>query len=134
MSIAVLSPLQHRWSLVKESLFGDQEIIWEVLVCYRDKLPTNEVQVSWTRDRELIVGEIKTSGHSFYTQGRTAQEFVEMVNDAIYAAYEIPLKYAKQLGGNYRLMPPESEFEKLNDAAVKKSTIRFDRSPAIISA
>ncbi len=129
--MSVLSPIQHRWDLVKESLFGDQEIIWEVLVCYRDKLPSNDVQVSWTRDGEFIVGEIVAGGHMFYTQGRTAQEFIEMVNDAIYAVYEIPLKYAKQLGGNYRLMPSEADFEKLNNAAVKKSIIRFDRSRAI---
>lgn len=131
--MAVLSPIQHRWSLVKESLFGDHEIIWEVLVCYRDKLPTNDVQVSWTRDGDFIVGEIKIGDQSFYTQGRTAQEFVEMVNDALYATYEIPVKYVKQLGGNYRLMPSELEFKKLNDAAVKKSTICFDRSNAIVS-
>lgn len=127
----VLSPLQYRWNLVKESLFGDPEVIWEVLVCYRDKLPRHGVQVSWTRDGEFIVGEISVDGNTFYTQGRTAQEFVEMVNDAIYAAYEIPMKYAKQLGGNYRLMPSTEEFEKLNNAAIKKSTIHFERSPAI---
>ena len=132
--MTVVSPIQHRWNLVKESIFGDQEIIWEVLVCFRDKLPSHNVQVSWTRDGEFIVGEITAGGHTFYTQGRSAQEFVEMINDAIYASYEIPIKYAKQLGGNYRLMPPEVEFEKLNNAAVKKSTIRFDRSPAIVSA
>lgn len=129
----VLSPIRHRWDLLKESLFGDQEIIWEVLVCYRDKLPSSDVQVSWMRDGEAIVGEITAEGNTFYTQGRTAQEFVEMVNDAIYAVYEIPLKYAKQLGGNYRLMPSEVEFEKLNNAAVKKSTIRFDRSRGIVA-
>lgn len=103
-------------------------------MCYRDKLPTSDVQVSWTRDGEFIVGKINAGGYTFYTQGRTAQEFVEMVNDATYAAYEVPVKYAKQLGGNYRLMPPESEFEKLNNAAIRKSTMRFDRSPAIASA
>ncbi|MCR4314619.1 MAG: hypothetical protein NUV84_05240 [Candidatus Uhrbacteria bacterium] len=110
---------------MKESLFGDQEIIWEVLVHYRDKLPTDKIQVSWMRDAEFIIGEIHVGGHTFYTQGRSAQEFVEMVNDAIYAAYEIPVKYAKQLGGNYRLSPSMEEFNRLSNVTVKKSTIDF---------
>lgn len=126
--------MKYRWNLIKDSIFGDPEVIWEVLVCYRDKLPTNDVKVYWTRDGEFIIGEINVDGHVLYTQARSAQEFVEMVNDAIYAVYEIPMKYAKQLGGNYRLMPPESEFQKLNNAAVKKSIMNFDRSNAIVVA
>lgn len=127
--MTAISPIKHRLNLVKESLFGDPEIIWEVLINYRDQLPNSGLQVSWIRDGEFIVGKIEIDGQELYTQGHTAQEFVEMVNDAIYAVYQVPNRYSKQLGGKYRLIPSKLEFDKLNNSAITKSTINFDYSP-----
>ncbi len=123
-----LSPLQYRWSLVKKALFGDHEIIYEVLVHHKNNLPAKNVEVSWQRDGEYIVGTIMTGGETYMTQARSAQEFVEMVNDALYAAYEVPQEYAQQLGGYYRLMPSADEFNRLNNVAIKKSSLNFDRT------
>lgn len=120
--MAVLSPLQYRLALLKERVFGDKEIVPEVLICHRNKLPTSSVEVSWKRDGEYIVGAIKIEDEKYPTQARSAKEFVEMVNDVIYAVYEIPHKYIEPLGGAYRITPSQEEFAKLNDAAVKKSS------------
>ena len=123
----VLSPIKYRLSLLRDILFGDQEIIGEVLVCEQNKLLGKNVQVSWQRDGKYIVGSIFMDGQKFMTQARSAKEFVEMVNDAIYAVYDVAPKYARQLG-NYRLIPSQNEFEKLNNTAVKKSAFNFDNS------
>lgn len=122
--MAVLSPLQYRLHLLKEKFFGDKEKIYEILVCYRDKLPSADVQVSWTRDEEFIVGAINIDGEKYFTQARSADEFVEMVNDAIYAIYEVPPKYAELLGA-YRLMPQQEAYEKLKNVEIKKSSFDF---------
>lgn len=123
----VLTPLMYRLHLLRDILFGDQEIIGEVLVCEQNKLSDKQVQVSWTRDGEYIVGTIHMDDQTFFTQGRSAKEFVEMVNDAIYAVYDVEPKYAKQLG-HYRLVPSKDEFEKLNNSAIKKSAFNFGES------
>ena len=127
----VLSPIQYRLSLLKETLFGDREVAYEVLVCYQDKLPSANIQVSWKREGDYIVGTISIDDEVYVTQARSAQEFVEMVNDTIYAAYEVPQKYIRHLGGNYRLMPSKEEFEKLNNLAAQESTFNFEKSKAL---
>ncbi|MBU1705894.1 hypothetical protein KKG19_04200 [Patescibacteria group bacterium] len=124
-----MSPLKYRLSLAKEALFGDNEIIYEVLWCNKNKLP-DDVRVSWERDDEWIVGKVNVGGHEYMTQARSAREFVEMVNDLLYAVYEIPHRYAQKLG-SYRLLPNKEEFDKLNNAAVKKSSFNFVRSEAV---
>jgi len=129
--MAVLSPIQYRLSLLKETLFGDGEILYEVLVCYQDKLPSTNMRVLWRREGDYIVGTIFIGGEEYVTQAQSAQEFVEMVNDAIYAAYEIPPKYIRHLGGHYRLMPSKEEFAALNDIAIKESSFNFEKSKAL---
>lgn len=124
-----ISPIQYRFSLIKEALSWKNQIIYEVLLCYRDKLPSDDIEVSWKRDGKFIVGVIKVGKDTYMTQGRTAKEFVEMVNDALYAAYEVPPFYAQQLGGNYRIMPSKEAFDHLNNAAIKKSNICFSKGP-----
>lgn len=64
----------------------------EAAEAYFHRLP-NQIQVAWFRDGDVIVGKVKTQEHEFMTQGRTADEFIEMVNDALVAAYDIPSEY-----------------------------------------
>ena len=67
----------------------------------------------------LIVGEISVDGETFFAQGHSAKEFIECVNDAIYATFETPVKYADALGYG-RLKPSSAELASLNNQAVKK--------------
>jgi len=93
----------------------------------------HKIGVSWQRDGKFIIGSITVDdGDEFMTQAKSAKEFVEMVNDAIYATYEIPAEYIPLLGGLKRIKPPASEFKKLNDAAVKKSAMVFDTRKATV--
>ena len=126
----LMSPLQYRLHRIKEAIFGDDEIVFQVLAHHKARLPNSEVRVGWQRDGEFIVGKILDGENVFIAQGRSAKEFVQCVNDALYAAYEVPAKYAERLGGDYRLTPPSKEFEALNDKAIKKSDLVFDLLPA----
>lgn len=123
--MSVLSPIQYRLSVLKKAIFGDDKIIGEVLVSNMNELSDKKVGVSWERDGEFIVGTIFIDGSTFMTQAHSAKEFVGMVNDAIYAVYGVTPQYAEQLG-NYRLVPSEEEFKKLNDQAIKKSSFNFN--------
>ena len=123
--MALMSPFKYRLSLIKRALSLDNDIVYEVLLHHKANLPNSGVSVSWVKDGGYIVGTIHVGQDTFMTQGRTAKEFVEMVNDALYAAFNIPPEYAQALGGDYRLTPPDDEFRKLNDAAVRESSIRF---------
>lgn len=123
--MTLMSPFRYRLHRIKEAIFGDDEIIYEALLNYGNKLPSKGVIVSWERDGDFIVGKILADGQTFIAQGRSAKEFVEEVNDTIYAAYSVPMKYAERLGGGVRLMPPAKELEALNDKAVKKSSLNL---------
>lgn len=103
---------------------GVPEAFW----AYFNKLP-NSIEVTWMRDGDLIVGEVKADDITFKTQGKSAQEFVDMVNDSLFAVYEIPVDYFALLEGK-RFHPNPDGFKKLNDIAVKKSASNFERQAA----
>ncbi len=121
-----LSPIQYRFSVlfsqIKAFLFKKTEIIPEAYNCYRDKLP-KIVKVDWERFEDgFIVGKVSADDFNFVTQGKNAKEFVRMVNDAIYTAYEIPPKYFYALGGFTTFSPPEEELLKLKNKKIKKAS------------
>lgn len=88
---------------------------------YWNKLPEN-IGVSWFRDGKYIVGNIETEGESFMTQGRNADEFVDMVNETVYAVYDIPEEYHSALREVKReFIPKEDQYEKLNNTKVRNS-------------
>lgn len=125
-----MSPLRYRLHKMKEAIFGDGKIVYDVLLHHLRRLPKSEVQVAWQREGDFIVGRVAVGNELFIAQGRSANEFVEGVNDALYAAYDVPAKYAEQLGGDYRLVPPKEEFDALNDKAIMKSHPVFKPLPA----
>jgi hypothetical protein len=120
-----MSPFRYRLHRAKKALFGDNEIIYEVLMHHKANLPNSGVKVEWERDGKFIVGTIRVGTDEYMTQGLNAKEFVEMVNDVLYAVYDVPLEYAEQLGGDYRLTPSLEEFARLDNATVMKSTMNF---------
>lgn len=97
----------------------------EAATAYFHKLP-NEVDVHWFREGDFIVGEIRADGkNTFLTQALSAKEFVEMVNETLFAAYEIPEEYFDVLQQQKRFIPPPAAFEQLKDIAIKKSELSF---------
>lgn len=123
--MTLMSPLRYRLHLAWKVLFGDNKIAYEVLMHHKANLPNSGVEVAWERDGEFIVGRVRTSDTEFIAQGLNAKEFVEMVNDATYAVYEVPLEYSEALGGDYRLIPSQEEFEQLDDKNVIRSVAHF---------
>lgn len=120
------SPITRKLINLKNAIFP-VEIVDEVIISYNHRLPSN-VEVSWFRDGDFIIGNINAEGKHFMTQAQSADEFVEMVNDALYAVYKIPTNYPKLT--IKKLMPPLSEYKKLNDASVKSSVIGFQEALA----
>jgi len=109
-------------------LFKPAQLYPEALIAYFHRLPS-QISVSWFRDDGFIVGTIKTDdGAEFMTQGVSAREFVEMVNESIFAVYEIPVEYHDALGMK-KFVPSRAEFDRLNNAAIKKSTLQLEKSP-----
>ena len=91
----------------------------EAALAYFHKLPDN-IEVRWEKEGRFIVGWIKIEGEDvFMTQAKSAKEFVEMVNDAIYSVYKIPVQYFKLLEKK-KFKPNPQQFELLNNATIKK--------------
>ena len=122
--MALMSPLRYRLHIFWNSLPWNREVISEVADHYLQNLP-EKIQVAWERDGKMIVGKIFADGEEFFTQGDSANEFIKMVNDAIYAAYNIPPRYIPAIEAKRLLRPSAEEWQKLNDMAVKKSALKF---------
>ena len=98
-----------------KKIFYKYTIDPEVADAHYHKLPDN-ITVGWFRDGKFIIGKIKAEGHEYMTQAISAKEFVQMVNDTIFAVYEIPEKYFFN-----KFEPSKEEFGELNDNVIKKS-------------
>jgi len=98
----------------------------EAFEAYFDKLP-NRIKVKWFRDGKFIIGEIEAEGDKFLTQATSANEFIEMVNDTLFAFYEIPSEYINDLLQYKRFVPPESALELLRDGSIRNSKISFEK-------
>ncbi len=55
------------------------------------------------------------------TQAVSADEFVEMVNDTLLAAYEIPQNGINIIRNIKKFIPTKEQFAELNNMAIKKS-------------
>ena len=104
-------------------MFG-RSLSHEAVLAYWHKLP-NRIQVEWLRDGKFIIGRIDADGTKLITQALSAKEFVDMVNEAVLAAYDISEQYFKILKEK-RFKPTPEHFKKLDDTAIKKSHISFE--------
>ncbi|MEK7083920.1 MAG: hypothetical protein AAB932_01675 [Patescibacteria group bacterium] len=109
-----------------KQFIGLGEITPEALEAYVQRLP-EEIVIDWFRDGEFIVGRITAGDASFLTQARSADEFIEMVNDALFTVYEIPREYASLLMRHKRFEPNQEQFARLADASVPSARIGFSR-------
>lgn len=92
----------------------------EVVMANFNKLP-DKIEITWFRDGEYIIGNIKTEDNTYMTQAVSADEFVEMVNDTLLAAYEIPQNCINIIRNMKKFVPTKEQFAELNNIAIKKS-------------
>lgn len=102
----------------------------EEFEAYFDRLP-DKINVSWFRDGKFIIGEINVDGHEFMTQAISANEFIDMVNNTLLSVYEIPKQYFSVLLKYKKFMPSQEEFSRLDDVAVKKSVVNFEKEELV---
>lgn len=86
----------------------------EAWLAYFHRLP-DTIEVDWQRDGGFIIGRVRAGEHRFCTQGRNAREFIEMVNDAIYAVFDIPEAYSGTLKS---YAPNHEDMQKLADGSI----------------
>lgn len=117
------SPIKHRLKVIGTEIASrvfPNRIIYEALVCHNSRLP-KVVKVSWEREKDgFIVGKIVADDYELVAQGKNAKDFIETVNDAIFAACEIPSEYMVRLGGYNRFYPKPDQLEKLKDKSIEK--------------
>lgn len=109
-----------------KKIFCKPEISQEAFDAYFFRLP-EKVEVGWFRDGNYIVGKVKTDKKEFMTQGVNPQDFIEMVNDAIYTVSNIPEDYIDILRKVKTYSPPPQEKKKLEDLNIKKSFISLEK-------
>lgn len=114
-----------------KNIFYHPKINREAFVAYFDKLP-DQIEVNWKRDGDFIIGEIDAEGNKFMTQAKSAKEFVEMVNDALFVTYQIPEEYFDALSPK-RFLPPPEQFMALNDMSVKKSKMSIQKGQVVVA-
>lgn len=115
------SPFQRKLINLREKFFPS-EAIREEAIAFASKLPNN-IQVGWQREGRFIIGRIIDGENTYYTQAKSAKEFVEMVSDVIYSVYGVKLQYYRILGEDKYFPSDPEEFERLNNKAIFKSEI-----------
>ncbi len=95
------------------------------------KLP-KKVQVNWFRDKGYIIGTINTGNNEFATQGKNADDFIEMVNDAIFTMYDIPEDYMDVISKARTYTPPQQEMEKLRNKNNSRASFGFVKNKEIL--
>jgi hypothetical protein len=96
----------------------------EALDAYYYKLPNN-IQVEWIRDGKYIIGKVIADNHKFTTQGRSVEDFVEMVNDAVYTVNGIPLEYIDTIRKYQAYNPSVEVLNQLKDLGIKENKVSF---------
>lgn len=103
----------------------------EAFEAYFYRLPNN-VRVSWFRDGKFIVGKVVAGEREFMTQGKNVDDFIEMVNDAVYAVENIPKNYIYTLRKIKTYEPSPAEEAKLRNLDVKKSELNFNKQKKVL--
>ncbi len=110
---------------IKKYLFKPK-LSHEAFVAYFNRLPDG-IKVNWHRDGKFIVGNVSADGKKFMTQGLNADEFIEMVNDAVITVFNIPEDYVDVINKSKAYFPTEEEYRKLNDNKISHSSLGFKK-------
>jgi hypothetical protein len=110
---------------LKKQFSSDKEVISEVLKNYVGIFQDLSIDGSWHRDGDFIVAGITIEDETFFAQGRTPDELVEMVNDSILAFFEVPSQYFAPLKEKGSFTLQASEMNKLHDSSVQGSDFKI---------
>ena len=111
--------------------FFSEPLSREAFEAYYHRLP-NDIEVKWFRDGDFIVGKIKAGDSEYMTQGRSADDFVDMVNDSIITVFDIPSSYYDLLRQTHTYLPDGDQMHKLRNASVKNSVISFEKNEKVV--
>ncbi len=117
--------LYNKLKTLKE-FFTANKYYSEAFFAYCNKLP-DRVEVSWERDNNYIIGTVKTDDREFVTQGISAGDFIEMVNESLIVSYDIPRDYADIVKKAKVFVPSAEELEKLRDPSIKSANFGIKR-------
>jgi hypothetical protein len=104
----------------------------EAFIAYFNRMPDN-ISVNWLRDGDFIIGKVKSEDIEFMTQAKDANEFVEMVNDALITVYNIPRGYLEVVKQARAYSPTQAEWNDLNNVAIKKCSLGFKKDKKILT-
>lgn len=115
------SLLNNMKNVLKKLFSPDLDI--EVIDTYFHKLP-DRISVSWKREDGFIVGEISFNGYDpIHTQARNPKEFVRMVNDAVYIAFDLKPEYIDFFHRQKDFYAPKIEqWKELNNGEITESS------------
>src|ERR1035441_273605 len=99
------------WKNLTSGLFN-QPLSQEAFEAYFHRLP-DDLEVSWFGDGKFIIGNIKAGDNKFVTQGENAEDFIDMVNDAVITVFGIPKQYYDVIRQIHTYMPPQEQVEQL---------------------
>lgn len=103
----------------------------EALEAYFFRLPS-AIEVSWFRDGKFIVGKVTAGEREFMTQGKNADDFMNMVNDAIYAVEDIPEDYIDAIQKMRTYKPPVTEEAKLRNNDIANSVMALNKQEEVL--
>lgn len=101
----------------------------EVVEAYLDRLP-DVIEVGWIRNDDFIVGKVKAGEHTFMTQGKNAQDFIDMVNDGVVMINRVPKDYRAIILKTY--IPPLEEVAKLENKDIKEAYISAQKNKEVL--
>ena len=93
----------------------------EAFFAYYHRLPKS-IRVTWRRKGKYIVGEVKGGGKKFITQGKNANDFINMVNESLIVCNDIPHEYIEILSNFIKFVPKPREKKALKNASVSNGT------------
>ncbi len=117
-------PFRKRYAVFRKIF--KPEIYPEVFFAYLHKLP-DDIQVSWFRDNGMIVGTVSAGAKKFMTQGKSADDFIRMVNQSVITAFNVPDDYIDIISQTRIYNPPQEDREVLRDKKVSHSSLGFNK-------
>ncbi|MFH1182697.1 MAG: hypothetical protein V1690_00340 [Candidatus Moraniibacteriota bacterium] len=98
----------------------------EAFFAYFHRLP-DKIQVKWKKENGFIIGTITDGDKIYHTQGKGAEDFVDMVNDAVYTMHEVPEEYYESLSQCRAYDPNKSEKNRLGLKDVRRSSFSIKK-------
>jgi len=108
-------------------------LVKEQFEAYFNRLP-DSFDIDWRKDGDFIVANLKVNDGEEYTfQVISAEEFVEVMNNILFEANQIPYNYQKEISKLGRFTLTDEQFNELNDKAVKKSELKINKTCQLIN-